>query len=105
MNIHTILEVPSGDERSPACSMERRRNQEKSLEDTECIRNDWKTSEVEDEVRPTLVLVIRHLVLIKMEDLPSSFEFNGSDLIVAEQEKTANKENVPSEFYMQAQLC
>ncbi|KAJ7384951.1 hypothetical protein OS493_018639 [Desmophyllum pertusum] len=58
-NIHTILEVPSCDERSPTCSIDRRRNgtgnskqllskdsdDEISLEDIElgCIGNDWKT--------------------------------------------------------------
>ena len=33
--IHTILEVPSGDERSPACLMDRRRNQGNVLGDIE----------------------------------------------------------------------
>ena len=43
MNIHIKLEVPSRDERSLACSMERR-NQEVSLSEmeSECIGNVWK---------------------------------------------------------------
>jgi len=44
INIHTILEVPSSDERSPACSMDRNN----SLGDIEfrCTGNDLKTSDV-----------------------------------------------------------
>jgi len=35
MNIHTILEVPSSDERSPACLMDQKKNQENSLGEIE----------------------------------------------------------------------
>ena len=31
MNIHTILEVPFGEERTPACLMDKKKNQENSL--------------------------------------------------------------------------
>ena len=31
MKIHTILEVPFGDERTPACLMDGKKNQENSL--------------------------------------------------------------------------
>ena len=48
--IHTILEVPSGDERSPACLMDRRRSEKNVLGDIEfrCSGNDLKTSEIQD---------------------------------------------------------
>ena len=41
MNIHTLLEVPSSDERTPACSIDKKKNQENSLGKfkTECIEN------------------------------------------------------------------
>ena len=44
MNIHTILEVPSSDERTPACSMDKKKNQENSQGKIkyECIENVWK---------------------------------------------------------------
>ena len=50
LKIHTILEVPSGDERSLACLMDRKRNQENALGHIEfgCTGNDLKTSEVQD---------------------------------------------------------
>ena len=50
MKLHTILELPSGDERSPVCLIDRRRNQENALGDIEfgCTENDLKTSEVQD---------------------------------------------------------
>ena len=43
MNIHTILEVPCSDERTPACSMDKEKHQENSLGkiNTECIENVW----------------------------------------------------------------
>ena len=44
MNIHTIREVRSSDERSPACSMDRKKTQENSLGEIESERsvNVWK---------------------------------------------------------------
>ena len=47
MKIHAILEVPFGDERTPACLMDRRRNQENSLRGIKfgCSGKDLKTSE------------------------------------------------------------
>ena len=44
MNIHTILEVPSSDERTSACSMDKKKNQENLLGKikSECIENVWK---------------------------------------------------------------
>ena len=50
MKIDTIQEEPSGDERSPACLMDRRRNQKTVLGDIEfrCSGNDLKTSEIQD---------------------------------------------------------
>ena len=44
MNIHTILEVPSSDERTPACSMDKKKNQENSQGKvkSEGIENVWK---------------------------------------------------------------
>ena len=41
MNIHTILEVPSSDERTPACSTDKKKHQQNSLGKikTECIEN------------------------------------------------------------------
>ena len=54
MNIHTILEVPSSDEHSPACSIDRKKNQENSLRDIESGRtgNDFnsKASEVQGRI-------------------------------------------------------
>ena len=44
MNTYTVLEVPSSDERTPACSMDKKKNQENSLGiiKSECIENVWK---------------------------------------------------------------
>jgi len=44
MNIHTILEVRSSDERSLACSMDKKKNQENSLGEiqSECTENVWE---------------------------------------------------------------
>ena len=44
MNTHTILEVPTSDERTPACLMDKKKNQENSLGKikSECIENVWK---------------------------------------------------------------
>ena len=44
MNIHTMLEVPSSDERNPTCSTDKKKNQEKSLGEIESERigNVWK---------------------------------------------------------------
>ena len=55
MKIHTILEVPFGDERTPACLMGRRRNQENSLRDIKfgCSGKDLKTSGVQDQLKPS----------------------------------------------------
>ena len=57
MNIHTKLEVPSRDERSLACPMERR-NQEISLSEieSECIENVWKQKDEEVEAYATVRL-------------------------------------------------
>ena len=91
MKLHTILELPSGDERSPACLMDRRRNQENALGDTEfgCTENDLKTSKVQDKVKPsTGDSSPRSQAAFKMEDQPGSFEFNDGDLIDAEHKKT-----------------
>ena len=43
MNIHTILEVPSSDEQTPTCSMDKKKHQENSLRKikTKCIENVW----------------------------------------------------------------
>ena len=43
MNIHTILEAPSSDEKTPACSMDKKKHQENSLGKikTKCIENVW----------------------------------------------------------------
>ena len=48
MNIHTIVEVPSCDERSLACSMDKKNNQENLLREieSECIENVWKKETV-----------------------------------------------------------
>ena len=50
MKIDTIQEIPSDDERSPACSRHRRRSQENVLGDIEfgCTGKDLKTSKVQD---------------------------------------------------------
>ena len=100
MNIYTILEVPSSDERSPACSMDRKKKQEKSLGDTESGRtgNDLKTSEVQGEVEPsTFKQTIgnpcqRSEAAFKMEDQTGLFEFYSSDRTEdAEQKQTADE--------------
>ena len=56
MEIYTILEVSFGDERTPACLMDRRRNQENSLRDIKfgCSGKDLKTSGVQDELKPSV---------------------------------------------------
>ena len=100
MNIHTMLEVPSGDERSPTCLIDRRGNQEDFLRDIAfgCAENGWERSEVQGEVKSnTSNESPRSQAAFKMEDQPSSFEFNGSDLIDAEHEKIANEENAHDE--------
>ena len=50
MKIDTIQEVPSGDERSPACLMDRRRGEKNVLGDIKfrCSGNDLTTSEIQD---------------------------------------------------------
>ncbi|KAJ7381759.1 hypothetical protein OS493_039172 [Desmophyllum pertusum] len=113
-NIHTILEVPSCDERSPACSIDRRRNEggnskqllskdsddEISLKDIElgCIGNDWKTCEEEQGEEQTLTfkqsdgnLSPRSQAAFKMEDQTGLFEFYSSDL-TQEDEQSAGEE-------------
>ena len=100
MNIHTILDVPSGDERSPACLIPRRGNQEESLRDIALGRsgNDWRKSEVQGEVKPsTGNLSPRSQAAFEIEDQPSSFEFYDSDLIDAEHEKIASEEDAHDE--------
>ena len=100
MNIPTILKVPSGDERSPACLIDRRRSQKNSLGDFEFggTGNDLKTSEVKGEVKQsTGNLSPRSQAALKMEVWTGSFEFNGSDLIDAEHEKIVNEENAHDE--------
>ena len=44
MKTHTTLEVPSSDKRRPACSMDKKKNQENSLGEieSECIENVWR---------------------------------------------------------------
>lgn len=85
-NIHTILEVPSSDERSPACSMDRKRNEGSPLGDVEvgCYGNDWKTSEAQGEVQSLTCtnsnLSPRSRAALKMEDQTGLFEFYSSDL-------------------------
>ena len=100
MNSHTILEVPSGDERSPACLIDRWGNQEDLLGDIAfgCTGNDWKKSEVQGEMKTsTGNLSPRSQAAFEIEDQPSSFEFYDSDLIDAEHEKIANEENAHDE--------
>ena len=88
MNIHTILEVPSSDERSPACSMDRKKNQENSLAgdiEFRCTGNDLKTSEVQGEVKPSTFKQTvgnqsqRSRAAFRMEDQTGLFEFYSSD--------------------------
>jgi len=87
VNIHTILEVPSSDERSPACSIDRKKTQENSLAGIEfgCTENDLKTSEAQGEVIP---FTYKHTIggpsersqaAFKMEDQTGLFEFYSSD--------------------------
>jgi len=87
MNIHTILEVPSSDEYSPACSMDRKKNQENSLGDIElgCTGNDLKISGVQGKVKPSTFKQTagnpsqRSQAAFKMEDQTGLFEFYSSD--------------------------
>ena len=48
MNVHTILEVPSSNERNLTCSMDKKKNQENSLGEIESERteNVWKKETV-----------------------------------------------------------
>ena len=100
MNIYTILEVSSRDERSPACSMDRKKKQENSLGDIESGRTGtyWKKSELQDEVKPSTFkqtignLCQRSQAAFKMEDQTGLFEFYSSDRTEdAEQKQTADE--------------
>lgn len=97
INIHTILEVPSSDERSPACSMDRNN----SLGDIKfrCTGNDLKTSEVRGEVKPSMFKQTignpsqRSQAAFRMEDQTGLFEFYSSDRTEdAEHEQTPDEE-------------
>ena len=84
-NIHTILEVPSSNEHSPACSIDRTKNQENPLRDIEsrCTGNDLnsKTSEAQSEMKPSTLKKIfgnpsqRSQAAFKMEDQTGLFEY------------------------------
>ena len=104
MNIHTILEVPSSDEHSPACSIDRKKNQENSLRDieseSECTGNDLisKTSEVQGGMKPSALKQAigkppqRSQAAFKMEDQTGLFEFYSSDRTEdAEQQQTPDE--------------
>ena len=95
-NIHTIMEVPSSDERSPASSMDRSGNAETSKQlsrkdsdvDVECgcIGNDWNTSDEQDKEQQLTFknsngnLSPRSQAAFKMEDKTGLFESYSSDL-------------------------
>ncbi|KAL9975887.1 hypothetical protein ACROYT_G013103 [Oculina patagonica] len=97
-NIHTILEEPSCDERSPACSMDRKRNEGSPLQgdiEVGCIGNDWKNSQAKGIVQPLKKesngnLSPRSQAAFKMEDLTGLFEFYSSGV---EHEQSSDEEN------------
>ena len=105
VNIHTILEVPSSDERSPACSMDRKQNQENSLADIEFgyTGNNLKTSETQGKVKPSAFKQTignpskRSQAAFKMEDQTGLFEFYSSDRT----EDAEHKQRVEEEMHMQ----
>ena len=101
-NIHTILEVPSSDEHSPACSIDRQKIQDNPLRDigSRCTGNDLnsKTSEAQGAIKPsTLKQTIgnpsqRSQAAFKMEDQTGLFEFYSSDRTEdAEEKETADE--------------